>query len=52
METDSGTQLQVVSTKEVFVSTTTGDKKVSNVELELLFLREKIEKQECEITGP
>ena len=44
METDSGTQLQVVSTKEVFKSTNTGDKKVKNVESELLFLREKIGK--------
>ena len=51
METDSGTQLQVFSTQEVSVSNNTGDKKVSIMETELLFLREKVEKQECEITG-
>ena len=51
METKSGTQLQVSATQEVSVSKNTGDKKVSNMETELLFLREKVEKQECEITG-
>ena len=51
METDSGTQLQVSATKEVSVSKITADKKVSNMETELLFLREKVEKQECEIMG-
>ena len=44
METDSGTQLQVSATQEISVSKNTGDKKVSNMETELLFLREKIEK--------
>ena len=33
------------------MSKNTGDKKVSNMETELLFLREKVEKLECEITG-
>ena len=51
METDSGTQLQVSATQEVSVSENTAYKKVSNMETKLLFLREKVEKQECEITG-
>ena len=51
METDCGTQLQVSATQEISVSKNTGDKKVSVMESELLFLREKFEKQECEITG-
>ena len=51
MQTDSGTQLHVSATQEVSVSKNTGDKKVSNTETELLFLREKVEKQEREITG-
>ena len=51
METDCGTQLQVSATQEISVSKNTGDKKVSVMESELLFLREKLEKQECEITG-
>ena len=51
IETDSGTQLQVSATQAVSVRKNTGDKKVSIMETELLFLREKVEKQECEITG-
>ena len=51
METDSGSQLQVSATQEVSMSENTGYKKVSNMETELYFLREKVEKQECEIAG-
>ena len=51
METDSGTQLQVSATQEVSVSKITGDQKLNDMETELLFLREKVDKQEYEVTG-
>ena len=41
MKTDSGTQLQVSATQEVSVSKNTGDKKVSNMETELLRAQER-----------
>ena len=42
METDSGTQLQVSTAQEVSVNKNTGDKKVSNMETELLFCGKKL----------
>ena len=41
METGTGTQLQVSATQEVSVSKFMGDKKVSNMELELFFFAGK-----------